>query len=122
MAKVDHTINASVTGAGVISELLEVMAANYDALPEAVKEAIQQIDEDPTTYDREYLLNRLIPMDGLRVYVDGDFTENVISGSRIGKLVQIDGKVPFMAESFWIVSPDGFVCGWGEKPEIGGEQ
>lgn len=121
MAKVDHAINVSVTGAGVISELLEVMAANYDALPEAVKEAIQQIDEDPTTYDREYLLNRLIPMDGLRVYVDGNFTENVISGSRIGKLVQIDGKVPFRAESFWAVSPDGFVCGWGEKPEIGGD-
>lgn len=118
MAKVKHDMNISVTGIEPISALLEVLAANYEFMPESVKEAIQQIEEDTTVYNCEYLLDRHIPTRDLRVYVDGIAIEGVIYGSRVGRLVQIEGKAPFGAKSFWIVSKGEFVCGWGEKPNI----
>ena len=118
MKKVQHEMNVSVTGIEPISSLLEVLAANYEHLPNAVKEAIQQIEEDTTVYNCEYLLDRHIPARDLCIYVDGIATEGVIYGSRVGRLVQIEGRAPFSANSFWIVSKGEFVCGWGEKPNI----
>ena len=47
--KVTHEANISVAGIEPISSLLEVLAANYEHLPNAVKEAIQQIEEDHIT-------------------------------------------------------------------------
>lgn len=119
MKKVQNKMNVSVTGIEPISSLLEVLAANYEHLPNAVKEAIQQIEEDTTIYNCEYLLDRHIPPRDLCIYVDGIATEGVIYGSRVGRMVQIEGKAPFSAKSFWIVSKGEFVCGWGEKQIIG---
>lgn len=118
MKKVQHEMNVSVTGIEPISSLLEVLSANYEHLPNAVKEAIQQIEEDTTVYNCEYLLDKHIQARGMCVYVDGTATEGVIYGSRVGRLVQIEGKAPFSAQSFWIVSKGEFICGWGDKPTI----
>ena len=118
--KVTHEANISVAGIEPISSLLEVLAENYELLPDAVKGAIQNIEEDPTAYNCDYLLNNHIPFNGLRVYVNGAATDGVICGSRVGRIVHISGMAPFSAESFWIVSKGEFVCGWGDRPEIEG--
>ena len=116
--KVTHEVNVSVTGIEPISSLLEVLAENYELLPDAVKGAIQNIEEDPTAYNCEYLLNNHIPFNGLRVYVNGAATDGVICGSRVGRIVHISGMVPFSAKSFWIESNGELVCGWGDRPII----
>ena len=133
MAELKCEIN--VTGIQPIEDLLEVMAANYDALPDAVKDAILQIDDDPTLYDHRYIENVIgnKAYDGaLRVYVDGEIARCVEAGHRIGKRVVYamkhdeDGngftrKPSHTAESFWVTHGNDYICGWGEKPVLGGE-
>lgn len=124
-----------VTGIQPIVDLFEVMAANYDALPDAVKDALLQFDDDPTLYDYRYLDDVIgkKACDGtLRVYVDGEITKCVEAGHRIGKRVvyawqHVEGTGDFTrkpshtAESFWVTHGNDYICGWGEKPALGGE-
>ena len=133
MAKLETEIK--VTGLQPIEDLIEVLAANYEALPDAVKDALLQIDDDPSVYDCRYIDNVIGDgaYDGqLRVYVDGVKAQRVESGHRIGKrIVYALGSDEFgsgcrrkqghTAESFWVTHGNDYICGWGEKPELGGE-
>ena len=133
MAKLETEIK--VTGLQPIEDLIEVLADNYDALPDAVKDALLQIDDDPSVYDSgylEYAIGKKAYDGRLRVYVDGEITKRVEAGHRIGKRIvyawhHVDGssdstrKPSHTAESFWVTHGNDYICGWGEKPELGGE-
>lgn len=124
-----------VTGIQPFEDLIEVMAANYDALPDAVKDALLQIDGDPSVYDSDYIQSLIGDREcdgGLRCYVDGVITTGIESGHRIGKRIAYallpdeSGrgcriKQGHTAESFWVTHGSEYICGWGEKPSLGGE-
>ena len=133
MSKIEAEIK--VTGVQSIEDLIEVLADNYDALPDEVKDALLKIDDDPSVYDRRYIDNVIGDgaYDGqLCVYVDGVKAQGVESGHRIGKRIVYalwsgEGgsgcrrKPSHTAESFWVTHGNDYICGWGEKPELGGE-
>ena len=108
-----------------VKSLLDVLIANMHKLPPEVINAMQLLagDNDGYAYNLEYLHSRGIDSGDVKVFINGVVTEQVIAGYPISKVVSTRGVADAIVGSFWIYAPCGFVCGWGEKPEIarGGE-
>lgn len=123
MAKLNLEIK--VSDMEPLKSLLDVLVANMHKLPHEVINAMQMLagDIDSYAYNLEYLHSRGVDHGVVKVFINGVFTERVIAGYPISKKVSVAEIPDIIAESFWIYAPCGFVCGWGEKPEIarGGE-
>lgn len=117
MAKID--LSLSIKDVAEFKAFLEVVAENFNDLPDAVKDAaLALVSRGIADYDIDYLIGHGINPSDSFVYVDGKKTGCVESGNAISKKVFMFGKPAVTAASFWIVCNDEFVCGWGDKPNI----
>lgn len=121
----DLTIKTNIADMEPIKSLLDVLVANMHKLPPDVLNAMQLLagDIDSYAYNLEYLHSRGIDHGDVKVFINGVITEKVIAGYPISKVVSTHGVADAIVSSFWIYSPCGPICGWGEKPELarGGE-
>jgi hypothetical protein len=121
----ESNLKIKITGLEPLKSFLDVLVANIDKLPIEVTNALQLAvgELDTYIYNREYLILRSIPFEDVNVFVNGKITKHVQAGYPISKIVSVTGSPDIIAESFWIHASCGFVCGWGEKPDIacGGE-
>lgn len=114
------SLKVKITGLEPLKSFLDVLVANIDKLPIEVTNALQLAvgGLDSYIYNREYLIERSIAFESISVFVNGKITNHVQAGYPISKVVSVTGSPDMIAESFWIHAPCGFVCGWGEKPDI----
>ena len=73
MASIEHKVSVSVTGIGLVKELLELLHSNYEALPPAVKQALLELSSDgKTVWGIDYFAELGIAGPGIEVYLDGE--------------------------------------------------
>ena len=123
MAESKLSINVKVTDVEEIKSLLLLLAENIESLPDNVVEALKLVADGVEFFDINYLSRRGICGGDVVALIDGVEVENVISGNPILKTVSITGSSDVSAESFQISNKNGdFICGWGEKFNVGGDK
>lgn len=79
MASIEHKVSVSVTGIGLVKELLELLHSNYEALPPAVKQALLELSSDgKTAWGIDYFTEMGIAGPDIEVYLDGQRATGVM--------------------------------------------
>ena len=79
MASIEQKVSVSVTGIGLVKELLELLHSNYEALPPAVKQALLELSSDgKTVWGIDYFAELGIAGSDIEVYLDGQKASGVM--------------------------------------------
>lgn len=73
MASIEHKVSVSVTGIGLVKELLELLHSNYEGFPPAVKQALLELSRDgKKVWGIEYFAELGIAGPDIEVFLDGE--------------------------------------------------